>query len=71
MTKAEELYLKKLTAAVHAQEAAEVENTIISKPEEKPEKKPEFDPEMNPRLQKERNPITDKLAVFFKKKTMT
>ena len=42
----EELYLKKYTKAVHAQEAAEVEKTVVSKPVEvllNDPKKPEID----------------------------
>ena len=67
MTKAGELYLKKFTAAVHAQEAAEVEKTVLAVPEEEALEQPEIDEDTNPRLLKERNPITDKLAQFFKK----
>ena len=69
MTKAEELYLKTLTKAVHAKEAAEVENTIVAVPETAHEEEDDYD--ANPRLLKERNKITEKLGDFFKKKKLT
>ena len=68
MTKAEELYLKTLTNAVHAKEAAEVEKTIVAVPETANEDE-EPDLDANPRLLKERNKITDKLGEFFRKDT--
>ena len=68
MTKAEELYLKTLTNAVHAKEAAEVENTIVAVPETASEED-EPDVSANPRLLKERNKLTDKLGEFFRKDT--
>ena len=73
MTKAEELYLKKLTAAVHAQEAAEVPEHVLARPEGKVvgPARAEIDKDPNPRLLKERNPLTDKLGRFFQKKTRT
>ena len=52
---------------MHAQEAAEVEKTVLAVPEEEALEQPEIDEDTNPRLLKERNPITDKLAQFFKK----
>lgn len=70
MTKAEELYLKTLTNAVHAKEAAEVENTIVVVPETTNEEE-DVGYDANPRLLKERNKISDKLGEFFKKKKLT
>ena len=59
-----------MTNAVHAKEAAEVENTIVVVPETTNEEE-DVGYDANPRLLKERNKISDKLGEYFKKKKLT